>query len=575
MSRELNNYKEMNNQLNNILPKHKKFTHRFLNGFTKKVFGTSHIYTEGLISFFRSIIRFNYYKCIGDYQNNQGITNISNYCKDDEKNIKTLGENIKIKIQCQQNKHEEIKLKYFFNKIPNNGYYLKKYFLNDKLHESKSNEEYDNCLFTDFLIFLKNNEIDIEKIMPYVSYDNISEIRKKTSEIVKSDIKSIQSINRSTKRKTTRRHSFRKGDQTFRGNCWAWSSSRMILKIIQNIITYKPHNEILDVELKSNEMWDVNYYNNTDYFIEELRNVKLNKTLFGYKKLDEDSRYLKNITLYNFCILLMDSYHKFVLIGKYKKPIVPLTSENILSRDKETIFRGVFSGDGYVMEFLNGIKNIKKTVHEFKLFERFEFSEKQKKFIIDFFENFNEYMTENSFNFVFKKIFIDKYKIKTELVLYNKTESKTVSNTESNLLSIINDIIIIIKKYNLYVNIAIDLASLPTLIDEAHLKDHPGHDMVITKYSSTKSQFTIENSWGNLYSTFVLTTEQLIHMMKLNSEIVFSYLYPEKYMGFMKGYKRLSGIIDTDTDSNSPETKRRIERSIAKYKSLYAEDDDF
>ena len=113
MTRELENYKEMNNQMNSILPKHKKFTHRFLNGLTKRVFGTSHLYTEGLISFFRSIIRLNYYKCIGNYQNNQGIRNISNYCKDDEKNIKTLGENIKIKIQCEQNKHEEIKLKYF------------------------------------------------------------------------------------------------------------------------------------------------------------------------------------------------------------------------------------------------------------------------------------------------------------------------------------------------------------------------------------------------------------------------------------------------------------------------------
>ena len=87
MSRELENYNEMNNQMNSILPKHKKFTHRFLNGLTKRVFGTSHLYTEGLISFFRSIIRLNYYKCIGNYQNNQDIKNISNYCKNDEKNI--------------------------------------------------------------------------------------------------------------------------------------------------------------------------------------------------------------------------------------------------------------------------------------------------------------------------------------------------------------------------------------------------------------------------------------------------------------------------------------------------------
>jgi hypothetical protein len=557
---ELEKYKEMNNQMNNILPKHKKFTHRFLNGFTKRVFGTSHLYTEGLISFFRSIIRLNYYKCIGNYQNNENIKNISNYCKDDEKNIKTLGENIKIKIQCEQNKHEEIKLKYFFNKIPNNGYYLKKYFLNDELHENKGNEEYDKCLFTDFLIFLRNNGIDIEKIMPYVSYDNISEIRKKTSEIVKSD---IQSINRSTKRKTTRRNSFRRGNQSVRGNCWAWASSRMILKIIQNIITYKPHDEILDVELKKSEMMDILHYNNTDNFIKELRRMKLNSNyLFGssrYLDLDEDSKYFKNITLYNFCILLMDSYNNF--IGKDKKKIVPLTSENVLTRDKETFSRG--NRDGHVMDFLNGIKNIRKTVHKFKLFERFEFTEKQKIFIIDFFENFNEYMKDNGFKFVFKEIFIRKNSIITDdLVLYNKTEN--------DLLSIINNIIIIIKKHNLYVNISLDLSTLPTLIKESHLEEHPRHQMVITKYSSTKGQFTIENSWGkDLYDTFVLTTEQLLHMMNLDSTIIFSYLYPERYIGIMKGYKKLSGNIDTDTNSNSPETKRYIERTIEKYNSLY------
>jgi hypothetical protein len=554
---ELENYKEMNNQMNSILPKHKKFTHRFVNGFTKRVFGTSHIYTEGLISFFRSMIRFNYYKCIGNFQNNQDIKNISNYCKDDEKNIKTLGENIKIKIQCEQNKHENIKLKYFFNKIPNTGYYLKKYFLNDELHENISNKEYDNCLLTDFLIFLKNNGIDIEKILPYVSYDNILEMKKKTSEIVNSD---IQSINRSTQRKTTRRTSFRRGNQTFRGNCWAWASSRMILKIIQNIITYKPHDEILDVELKKSEMMKILHYNNTDNFIKELRKMKLNSNyLFGssrYLDMDEDSKYFKNITLYNFCILLMDSYNNFV--GKDKKKIIPLTSENILARDKETFSRG--NRDGHVMDFLNGIKNIRKTIHKFKLFERFEFTEKQKIFIIDFFESFNEYLKDNSFNIVLKKIIIKKNLIITdnELILYSKTEN--------DLLSIINDIINIIKKYNLYVNISIDLGTLPTLIQESHLEEHPRHQMVITKYSSTKSEFTIENSWGkDLYDTFILTTEQLLHMMNLDSIIIFSYLYPEKYMGIIKGYKKLSGNIDIDTNSNSLETKTQID----KYNSLY------
>jgi hypothetical protein len=48
-----------------------------------------------------------------------------------------------------------------------------------------------------------------------------------------------------------------------------------------------------------------------------------------------------------------------------------------------------------------------------------------------------------------------------------------------------------------------------------------------------------------------------------------SYLYPEKYIGIIKGYKKLSGNIDTDTNSNSPETKRYNERTIEKYNSLY------
>jgi hypothetical protein len=255
----------------------------------------------------------------------------------------------------------------------------------------------------------------------------------------------------------------------------------------------------------------------------------------------------------------MDSYNNF--IGKDKKKIVPLTSENVLTRDKETFSRG--NRDGHVMDFLNGIKNIRKTVHKFKLFERFEFTEKQKIFIIDFFENFNEYMKDNGFKFVFKEIFIRKNSIITDdLVLYNKTEN--------DLLSIINNIIIIIKKHNLYVNISLDLSTLPTLIKESHLEEHPRHQMVITKYSSTKGQFTIENSWGkDLYDTFVLTTEQLLHMMNLDSTIIFSYLYPERYIGIMKGYKKLSGNIDTDTNSNSPETKRYIERTIEKYNSLY------
>lgn len=114
-------YKEEKIGIEDILPTHSTRRHRYFNALTKKVFGTSVYTREELVSFFRSLIRINYYKCIGSYENNDGIINTEAYCKEDLENFKLLGNKIKIKVTCIDNKTKEVKLKYFFKKLDYNG----------------------------------------------------------------------------------------------------------------------------------------------------------------------------------------------------------------------------------------------------------------------------------------------------------------------------------------------------------------------------------------------------------------------------------------------------------------------
>jgi hypothetical protein len=48
----------------------------------------------------RALVRLNYYKCLGNIINNNGIPNISNYCTDDENTFKILGDKLTISYEC-------------------------------------------------------------------------------------------------------------------------------------------------------------------------------------------------------------------------------------------------------------------------------------------------------------------------------------------------------------------------------------------------------------------------------------------------------------------------------------------
>jgi hypothetical protein len=48
----------------------------------------------------------------------------------------------------------------------------------------------------------------------------------------------------------------------------------MILKFIQTIITYNPHNDILDIELTKKQMNDVFRYNSLSTYFKEIKNLK-------------------------------------------------------------------------------------------------------------------------------------------------------------------------------------------------------------------------------------------------------------------------------------------------------------
>jgi hypothetical protein len=65
----------------------------------------------------RALVRLNYYKCLGNIINNNGIPNISNYCTDDENTFKILGDKLTISYECRKDKIKELKLKYFLKKI--------------------------------------------------------------------------------------------------------------------------------------------------------------------------------------------------------------------------------------------------------------------------------------------------------------------------------------------------------------------------------------------------------------------------------------------------------------------------
>jgi hypothetical protein len=240
-NRDKKKYKEENVGIENILPTHSIKRHRYFNALTKKVFGTSVYTKEELVSFFRSLIRINYYKCItNSYENNEGIRNTEQYCREDLHNFKLLGNKIKIKVTCIDNKSKEVKLKYFFKKYFDNCYYLNKNIIN--------NNEADKCMINDLLLFLKAYDIDLDKLLPHImfQYTNLkndhSILHDSESELKYVDTLVNQDINRSEKTILTRRHSYKRPEQKRIGNCWEWASVRMIIKFIQNIVKFNPVN---------------------------------------------------------------------------------------------------------------------------------------------------------------------------------------------------------------------------------------------------------------------------------------------------------------------------------------------
>jgi len=520
-------YKEENVNIDKILPTHNTRRHRIFNAFTKKAFGTSVYTREELVSFFRSLIRINYYNCSGEYKNNNDIVNTAIYCKEDLDNFNLLGNKIKIKVTCEDNKTKEIKLKYFFRKIHEMGYYLKDSLLN--------NEDVDKCMINDLLTFLKMYDIDLEKILPhimlgYTMLDNAHNMNpsntgtKYINKLVSKD------VNRSTTSKLTRRHSFKRANQETIGNCWAWASVRMILKFIQNIIKFHPHNEILDIEVSKSVMNEIYHFNNfTNFFL--VFNLTIPKHQYNINNVR-----LKNVTIYIFCVLLIDHYNPDISIY--------LNNGIILNPTKVEAERGVRSIT-FIFDFLKGIKNIKNTLEKLNFFKRFEFNEVQQNIIIDFFDEFENYMNDYNYKIHVKTIRF----LNNQIYNMNIDSSKRFNRTDENTMKVIDVIIEIIKKYNLYIYFGIDLSTIPSSLEKEFLDKHPFHALVITQYSSKKNKFIIENSWGKKYSTFLITKEQLLEAIKKHDDFIFQYIYPTHYKGILKGYKPVSNHFDPSTAS--------------------------
>lgn len=532
-NRDKKKYKEENVGIEHILPTHNTRRHRIFNAFTKKVFGTSVYTREELVSFLRSLIRINYYSCIGDYKNNDGIINTTTYCKEDLHNFKLLGNKIKIKVTCEDNKMKEIKLKYFFRKILHEkGYYLKDSLLN--------NEDIDKCMINDLLSFFKSYDIDIEKILPHIMLgykllDNAHNMDpSNTGTKFVDTITDNKHITRDTKSNLIRRHSYKRPDQESFLNCWAWATVRMIIKFIQTIIKFNPHNEILNIEVSKNDMNYIYHLNNFTNFFTEF------ESLIPEHMYNEDNIQLKNVTIYIFCVLLIDHYNK--------DSKLQLNHELLLNPTKESTVRGLGIINNVVSPFLKGIKNIKKTLDKLQFFNRFNFNEVQQNIIITFFEEFNSYMNDYNYkieNNVFRIINNEIYYINNN----DDNNSLIFKKDDKNIMIIINIIIDVIKKYNLYVNIGIDLSKLPFLIDEELLKIHAFHSLVITQYSSKKDEFTIENSWGNKIFNFILKTDELLLTIKKGNKSVIEYITPIKYKSYFRGYKKLSESFDRNTAS--------------------------
>ena len=532
-NRDKKKYKEENVGIEHILPAHNTRRHRIFNAITKKVFGTSVYTREELVSFLRSLIRINYYSCIGNYKNNDGIINTTTYCKEDLHNFKLLGNKIKIKVTCEDNKMKEIKLKYFFRKKHETGYYLKDSLLN--------NEDIDKCIISDLLSFFKSYDIDIEKILPNIMLDdnkmldNIYNIEDLSSDAKFVDtITDDKYITRDTKFNLIRRHSYKRPDQESFGNCWAWATVRMIIKFIQTIIKFNPHNEILNIEVSKNDMNYIYHFNNFTNFFTEYES-QIPKNMYN-----EDNIQLKNVTIYIFCVLLIDHYNK--------DSKLQLNHELLLNPTKESTKRGLEITNVVISPFLKGIKNIKKTLDKLQFFNRFNFNEVQQNIIITFFEEFNSYM--NDYNY---KIEVKVFKIiKNEIYDINNNDdnnSLILKKDDKNIMKIINIIIDVIKKYNLYIKITIDLSKLPFLINEEFLKIQAIHALVITQYSSKKDEFTIENSWGNNTFNFILKTDELLQTIKKGKYTIIEYITPIKYKSYFRGYKKLSESFDRNTAS--------------------------
>jgi len=82
----------------------------------------------------------------------------------------------------------------------------------------------------------------------------------------------------------------------------------MILKFIQTIITYNPHNDILDIELTKKQMNDVFRYNSLSTYFKEIKKSKINDI---------------------FCILLLESFHN----------VTPNLNTFLLLNNKKDIYK--------------------------------------------------------------------------------------------------------------------------------------------------------------------------------------------------------------------------------------------
>jgi hypothetical protein len=319
----------------------------------------------------------------------------------------------------------------------------------------------------------------------------------------------------------------------------------MIFKFIQMIITYNPHNELLDVELTKTQMNNVFKYNSLTNYFKEIKSVKI------------DDKSFKNITIYIFCILLLERLHE---ITPHLNPVL------ILNKEEDIYSRG--SKKSYINEFIKVISDIRINLTKLNFFTEIElFNHEEQELIINYFEMFNEYMIDYKYIIEYKNISI----LSKDVMAISKSSSEEKDylfnnifidyinpypRTLETILMILSNIIKVVNNYNMYVCVGVELPKLTKLYPEfKHYQEHSSHQMIITKFNYKKYSFVVENSWGDHISVINIPISTMIDMMETN-QCKFDYIYPKQIIG-NESLSLSSNNIDTNS-YDSPEISKKI-----------------